>query len=207
MIINNKEYQLNIDGTPTFQVYLSLPEDKLIDSIKIIKKYYTFEDNNLSKIKESEIFIADFNNCIDQHQQKYEIMEAYQSNIKIILFCCYDNELIKKYQTFKAGCDLNIKAILYNDDEFQKSVRSEIAKHSYGLKLKSDAWKDLTSEAIEKAEGKCQICNSRYKIRVHHRDYKRQGTLDEIDDLIVVCEYCHEIVHKHCMNENKRNVI
>jgi len=66
---------------------------------------------------------------------------------------------------------------------------------SYQQYLESPHWKTLRSEAIERAGGTCQLCNSdRQPLHVHHRTYERIGCEDP-GDLIVLCAEHHKQFH------------
>ncbi len=61
--------------------------------------------------------------------------------------------------------------------------------------LQTSEWQDTRKRAMKRAGFRCQICNA-YGVRlnVHHRTYERRGYEDN-QDLIVLCEGCHEIFH------------
>lgn len=60
--------------------------------------------------------------------------------------------------------------------------------------LKSDHWKSMRRAALERAEGRCQVCNSAKLLDVHHRTYERLGAEKPID-LTVLCRRCHDLFH------------
>lgn len=61
--------------------------------------------------------------------------------------------------------------------------------------LKSDIWKTKRRRLIEKAGLRCQICGSATNLNVHHITYDRLLHEDD-EDLIVLCNSCHEKAHK-----------
>jgi hypothetical protein len=69
-----------------------------------------------------------------------------------------------------------------------------IKKASYDRYMKSSEWKEKRKLAIEKENGRCQLCNSDRFLHVHHRTYERFG-YEEIGDLTVLCGYCHAKHH------------
>jgi len=78
-----------------------------------------------------------------------------------------------------------------------------IASHWKGVYLDyiaSPVWKAKAYDARESAGNKCQLCNSPYYLRVHHRTYDRLGN-ESIDDLITLCSNCHSKFH----NKDKDN--
>lgn len=64
----------------------------------------------------------------------------------------------------------------------------------YATYLESPEWARLRRRAIVRAGGRCQLCNSRKSLNVHHRTYTRIGE-ERLDDLTVLCRSCHERFH------------
>jgi len=55
-------------------------------------------------------------------------------------------------------------------------------------------WKKIKTAAIRRVDARCQVCNKRGMLHVHHRTYEDLG--DEWDmDLTVLCEKCHDLYH------------
>lgn len=67
-------------------------------------------------------------------------------------------------------------------------------KATYAKYLASPAWRQRRNAAVIRAEGRCQLCNSKKALNVHHRTYDRIGKERETD-LIVLCKACHEHFH------------
>lgn len=66
---------------------------------------------------------------------------------------------------------------------------------NYASYLSSHAWKIRAREMREKANFKCQLCACTDKpLNVHHNNYERLGR-ERDDDLIVLCEPCHQKFH------------
>lgn len=66
----------------------------------------------------------------------------------------------------------------------------------YRAYLESDAWKRLRALAIERAGGRCQLCNvAAPTLHVHHRTYERLGH-ELLDDLTVLCPADHRRYHQ-----------
>lgn len=64
---------------------------------------------------------------------------------------------------------------------------SEVNKER--LKLRNYAYKMLREKML-KDIGKCQICNSKYDLQLHHISYKSNK-----DNLILLCRSCHRKKH------------
>ena len=65
---------------------------------------------------------------------------------------------------------------------------------SYKEYLGSPEWKTRADGARRRAGFRCQLCNSKGRLHVHHRTYDRIGH-ERYDDLIVLCEVCHSHFH------------
>lgn len=60
--------------------------------------------------------------------------------------------------------------------------------------LKTPEWRATRNRALQRAGYKCEQCDARRELQVHHRTYDRVGR--ELDtDLQVLCGPCHEGVH------------
>lgn len=73
-----------------------------------------------------------------------------------------------------------------------------MAKLSYYEKLKDPRWQRKRLEALNNAEFTCQVCyDSKSPLHVHHKVYfkGREPWEYEVDQLLVLCEFCHEQEH------------
>lgn len=73
---------------------------------------------------------------------------------------------------------------------------SERHSAEYLAHIASDAWKVLSLRVRERAGHRCQLCNSTKKLEAHHRTYSSMGKEYEEQDLIALCEACHEAFHE-----------
>ena len=73
---------------------------------------------------------------------------------------------------------------------------------SYDEFLTSPEWKAIRSKVLERAERRCQVCNSKKSIQIHHRVYKCEWGKENLNDLIALCSNCHSLFH-HVESENK----
>ena len=69
-----------------------------------------------------------------------------------------------------------------------------MTKDEYARYLESPRWARKRKVALTQALGRCQVCNSRHELNVHHRTYERVGN-ERSDDLTVLCRLCHELFH------------
>lgn len=75
----------------------------------------------------------------------------------------------------------------------------------YADYLKTKHWQQVRHNAIERAGGRCQVCNSTDRLNVHHNTYERRG--EELpSDVIVLCQRCHETFHQPVNGRPTRTV-
>lgn len=65
----------------------------------------------------------------------------------------------------------------------------------YADYLKTPHWLTLRAAKLKKAGFRCQLCNGRQKLEVHHRTYEALGN-ESLEDLIVLCRSCHGRFHR-----------
>jgi len=53
----------------------------------------------------------------------------------------------------------------------------------------------LHDKALINAGHKCEKCGETYELQVHHKDYKKVGGKDVIENIKVLCKECHEKEH------------
>lgn len=66
----------------------------------------------------------------------------------------------------------------------------------YAEFLKTPEWEETRAAALERAGHRCQVCNGRDELQVHHRDYSNKP-LENLADLTVLCDDCHGTFHKN----------
>jgi len=77
--------------------------------------------------------------------------------------------------------------------------RQELQEMPYREYLQTPEWRETRRQAIERAKGRCELCNSTVLLRVHHKSYERRGE-EQKEDLIVLCESCHAKFHGKLTN-------
>jgi Zn ribbon nucleic-acid-binding protein len=88
-------------------------------------------------------------------------------------------------------------AVQSEKSDFYETSR-KISKSSfltlYNNHLKSERWREIRKEVLDRDKHTCQKCNSEKATDVHHLSYKNLGN-EPLDDLISYCRDCHENVH------------
>lgn len=68
---------------------------------------------------------------------------------------------------------------------------------TYKRYLMTPYWQLVSNLARKKAKYKCQLCGSKESLNVHHKTYKHKGfEIMNMDDLIVLCQDCHQKFHE-----------
>jgi len=76
----------------------------------------------------------------------------------------------------------------------EEALISALRALSYEEYLQTPEWKERRKKALSYAKHRCQVCNSREDLNVHHRTYERLG--EELpSDLTVLCHGCHGLFH------------
>ncbi len=84
--------------------------------------------------------------------------------------------------------------VVATQKEAKSLVWSLIFKKYHKKYLQSQEWSKLKTQALSRANYKCQLCNARNELHIHHRTYNNIGN-EDLDDLIVLCRKCHEKFH------------
>jgi 5-methylcytosine-specific restriction endonuclease McrA len=73
----------------------------------------------------------------------------------------------------------------------------------YDSYLASPEWRDKAHAAKQRAGWQCALCSSSTGLEVHHRTYRRLGSEDP-SDLVVLCSHCHRTHHRTLETVRKR---
>lgn len=83
--------------------------------------------------------------------------------------------------------------LLYNQPQW---VSELIKGMDYKDFLRTPYWKAISYEVKRRAKFKCMFCNSSNNLNVHHRSYENHGDeLNNLQDLVCLCNVCHEKHH------------
>lgn len=96
----------------------------------------------------------------------------------------------------KKSYRLKIKNNNDQEDKAEKTLPSELKSMAYEEYLKTPEWQERRKKALANAKHRCQVCNSKDNLNVHHRTYERLG--EELpSDLTVLCYECHGLFHSN----------
>lgn len=60
-------------------------------------------------------------------------------------------------------------------------------------------WARLTNALEQRSGGFCEACGRRrleYNSHRHHRRLRSQGGKDTLDNLVIICRECHQLIHE-----------
>lgn len=79
----------------------------------------------------------------------------------------------------------------------QPALRRSEGSVNYGEKLKDPRWQRKRLEIMDRDEWTCQECGDTTRtLHVHHKKYTGENPWDAPDDdLVTICEVCHETAH------------
>jgi 5-methylcytosine-specific restriction endonuclease McrA len=76
-----------------------------------------------------------------------------------------------------------------------KASPLDVFTGEYAAYLRSSIWKAKREAALERADNRCQVCNSDLLLQVHHRKYPKELGTEDPMDLTVLCRRCHDLFH------------
>ncbi len=72
--------------------------------------------------------------------------------------------------------------------------RISARRRAYRDYLRTDVWKRLRREALDRDGRRCRLCNAAGNLQVHHRYYPEVLGTETTDALTTLCRRCHEEV-------------
>lgn len=119
------------------------------------------------------------------NKTEYELMKKQVDNREKLIYKSTVNKHIEvKYVCSKC------------EGEKWKIKNYELRHMPYKQYLQTEHWKNVRQKALHRSANKCQLCNSDYRLNVHHRTYENRGD-EKPSDLIALCGSCHEKFHKN----------
>ena len=89
-----------------------------------------------------------------------------------------------------------VQASVINNIHKAKSYAwSDVYKEYHRRVTTSSHWQKIKLQAIHNAKNRCQLCNAKGHLQVHHRTYENLGN-EKVEDLIVLCDKCHAKHHE-----------
>jgi len=64
------------------------------------------------------------------------------------------------------------------------------------LRLPPEQYALLVKQVLNRDGYKCRSCRSRNNLHAHHLQFRSQQGADTLDNLVVLCNQCHEALHR-----------
>ena len=64
-------------------------------------------------------------------------------------------------------------------------------------KLSSEDYSQLKQEILKRDGWRCQNCGASQNLEVHHQQFRSHSGDDAEQNLITLCNDCHEFIHSH----------
>jgi hypothetical protein len=81
-----------------------------------------------------------------------------------------------------------------NINEQYNQLIKALNNMNYNKYLQTEHWKYFRIQAYEYYNNKCCLCNSTYKLNLHHNNYNNRGR-ETFTDVILLCNKCHSKFH------------
>ena len=62
-------------------------------------------------------------------------------------------------------------------------------------RLDRSRYLDLQRRVLKRDGWRCQLCGGRRQLEVHHVQFRARGGADLADNLMALCQTCHELIH------------
>lgn len=100
-----------------------------------------------------------------------------------------------------------LQAYAEDDIEDQKASRREsnLALMPYEQYLQTPEWEMKRDAALQRANKRCELCNSTKFLQVHHKTYENRGQ-EPLEDLIVLCRDCHSKFHNKLADPEQEQI-
>jgi 5-methylcytosine-specific restriction endonuclease McrA len=74
---------------------------------------------------------------------------------------------------------------------------TDIAPKRPRLRLDRDAYEQLCRQVLKRDAWRCQSCGAIENLQVHHKQYRSRSGDDSEENLITLCNGCHELTHRY----------
>lgn len=176
----------------------------------ILRKIIGSETFNEIKSSTKGKYFDKVNGDISQTGNVYFIKRAKTAKVNCLLFHTQDLPISQTQKGVflltriyiegrNAILQQHIDKMANKKNDKQKShTINRLKDMSYNEFLRTDYWKHVRQEKLRQCGHKCQLCGSTNKLHIHHNSYKHHGDeANHLEDLVVLCEQCHNTFHKH----------
>lgn len=132
--------------------------------------------------------IKDSETKIDKSSEVYK--HSHDMLMNLYLECCLGPGYF-----IESSLKGRLKVLLNPDVEYDR-VKKRILSMDYQDFLRTPYWATVAEMVRKRDNYKCQECGSMENLNVHHKTYENHGDeIHHIEDLICLCQKCHEKHH------------
>lgn len=91
---------------------------------------------------------------------------------------------------------MNTVTITRTDNYYIFNGLNRLGFNSLPKYYRSSHWASVRAKVFSSRERKCVICGSTKTLQLHHFKYDRLGLENEENDIIILCDKHHKLVHK-----------
>jgi len=148
--------------------------------------------DKLNTTCESCLYKQEETKLIKKEETKQNVEKILTNNTKY-----YIENYLDPNKSWVEGMSIYQKILkLKYSDVYWDEIEEEIKQLDYQDFLQTPYWKAITVKKMKDAKFRCQLCDNQGKLYTHHRNYKIHGKeIHNMNDLIVLCQGCHEKHH------------
>lgn len=141
--------------------------------------------------------------------QKYCSLECRQEHYKYYSHNKMTQKDEKNLEILQIQVELKVKELIAKSNKLSNDYNDTIIDY----RLLSDIPLDTRNLVLDRDHNKCQICNSRNNLHIHHIVKRRNGGDHNPDNLVTLCASCHRHIEigdidyamDKCFENAKRN--
>jgi hypothetical protein len=129
-------------------------------------------------------------------EEMYSKLNDLRVDVDLVIFYI-ENYLSPKYADREPFINNDLyERISHMELWHSDNIAEYIKAMEYKEFLQTPYWKDISDYKKKMANNRCQLCNKKGVLHTHHRTYSIHGyEINNLDDLIVLCEDCHKKFH------------
>ena len=187
----NKGLCFVFNGRESFFGYYSCI-NKVVEYINNELASYDIISKNGDILEDAKVTIYGYEIYIEILNLKYNVGFISEARNKILTF----NKFAINKNSYKKGNSIVYELFFsWEIDEEQTFIPiGSFVCDNYNEYLNSNHWKNIRKIKIEESGCKCQLCGSYKNLNVHHNNYDNLF-MEDMNDLIVLCESCHKKFH------------
>lgn len=179
--------------------FIELPDSNKEPNLRI-----TYFDYLSHKYSHYEYYRFTCEECFNKHREavkNIELISNYHKSLKEVypnLECSCYSCFEERRKRRKIETKNNITLETTNNYTLNHSqIVQNLKSLPYKEYLQTEHWKIISQKTKERDNNKCRLCDSEYRLNVHHKCYDHRGEEQYyLEDLVTLCNNCHDKFHK-----------